>query len=328
MTSYSGYQTMMRCLRAYKYRYVDNLQKKRDYNAAPYKGTAFHAMMEEHNHERSAWKRCVLEIDNVTTDGDLYEEEKEERVAIWEEAFDMYERYLRSSICPDVKEILSVEEEFMVTLPDGNVVTGTPDLVYEDWNGDIWIVDYKTTSSIPMDLPFGNMQALIYLLLVGSVWGHDQVKGFRYHYIRSKVPTEPRLKKDGSAVAYLNTLDTTFETLRDFLTTHAPHLLNDDDHKRRLGELRQVDSWFKEFIIWNTAELRQTTYQELVARNEVRKYAEETGTWPRSFVSVGFGSCDGCSYNAICKADWFGHDTRLVLQGYEARAPRQNEEEK
>lgn len=318
MTSFTGYSTFTRCARKYYYRYVENLEKIRDYHPAPYLGTAFHSLMEEHNHERSAWNLSVAEIDAIRNDDELYEEERTERIELWERAFDMYERYLRSPISPDVKDILHVEEE---------IGSSKPDFVYEDWDGFIWVVDYKTTQAMPIDLPFGNMQALMYLRDVGDLYGHDLVKGFRYHYIRSKEPAQPRLKKDGSGVAYLNTIDTTFEVLRDFLTAQAPQLLNDEDHKRRLAELREA-GWFKEFVIWNTPDLRRTAEHELAAREVTISLCEQEDVWPRSFVPVGFGNCDSCTYTDLCRADWFGHDRRLVLQQYQQRAPRHTDEEK
>jgi len=155
-------------------------------------------------------------------------------------------------------------------------------------------------------------------------------QGFEFDFIRSKVPTEPRLKKDGSGVAYLNTIDTTFEVLRDFLLLpkHA-HLMDDGDHRRRLAELKEDDEkWFKRLVIWNTPELHQAVKEELRSRLHALVGNTDNGSWPRSFVSKGPGNCNSCGYNALCRAEWFGHNTTLVLQGYQERASRHDEEEK
>jgi hypothetical protein len=319
--SYSSFEVLTRCLKKYYYRYELDLEKVGDWSPAPYLGTAFHALQETRNKGGNAEERVDQEI--VLIEGsDLYEEEKEEQVALWEAAWEMYERY--HSHYEEDYEVLTTEKQYYVEM-DGFTLSCTPDLVYRNAEG-IWIRDYKTTQSIPLDMDFGSVQALAYLVAVTNTYGKDKVAGFEFDFVRSKAPTVPRMKKDGTGVAYLNTVDTTFEILRDVMTANG--LLDDSEHRKRLAELKlESEKWFKRIIIWNTDEMRAAVTKELEDRIALLRGSQWAAAWPRSFVSKGMGNCDSCGYNALCRAEWFGHNTKLVLRGYQTRASRHDEEE-
>ena len=322
MNSYSSLETLTRCARKYYYRYIQNLEKKGDWSPAPYLGTAFHTMMEWHNKEASVYD-LFNDKTNAIHESDLYEDEKIEQIQLWEQADDLYARYLDKYGDEEYK-VISAEEEYYW----GDMVSCTPDLVLKNGLG-VVIRDYKTTQTIPLELDFGGVQSLTYLLAVSDSLANEKVVGFEYDFIRSKTPTEPRLKKDGSGVAYLNTIDTTFEMLRDFLTLPKhQHLLDEPDHRRRLVELKNDEErWFKRFMVWNTPELLEAVTDEIRTRLAVLQGNQLAQAWPRSFMSKGVSNCNSCSYNDLCQAEWFGFNTKLVLRGYQERASRHDEEE-
>ena len=322
-TSYSDIDTYASCPQRFYYRDRLRLQAKKR-NPRMYEGTLAHTGLQEYYlaKREGRWPEPYHAIwESVDTrlmfsDEMLTAEVLAQNVAGWLEGY--FAKY------DDQWEILHVEEEFEVGLDSGHIVTFTPDLVIRDENGDVWVVDHKTTAAVPQDgIPFADLQALLYVSGVRALY--PECKGFIFNRIRKKLPTRPKLVKNGSKVAYLKTIDTTYEILKDFLVTEAPHLVDDIDHRRRLAELRdQGDRYlWREYIAVTPATVTNVL-NDVIARLMLMDRDEE---FPRTMQS-GYRGCEGCEFQSLCRADLLDWDVERTIEiEYEPRDPKNPYEE-
>ena len=319
---YSGLDTYGRCPNAYKYRYVQQIQRKRsDHNL--YQGSVMHGLLlaeyygMQTNHGTPGNVKWA--VDEYLTEAKenplLFTDEATVQVMLINESYEIVLRYLEHWVDDDF-EVLHVEEQFIVTLDSGLVITMTPDLVIRDKNGFVWIYDHKSTKSIPKELPFADFQALLYYAGVKAIY--PELRGFVFNYLRKKTPTEPRLTKTGEPrVAYLSTIDTTYEILKDFL--RANDLIDDETHRKRLAELRDHDGFFRrDEVLVDEAALTSILADVDYRATQIRA-SIQADQFPRTFLKTGVSACERCEFATICKAELMGWDTKIVLESYEPR---------
>jgi hypothetical protein len=326
--SYSDLQTLGRCPQKYKYRNVWKIQRVRKDKSLT-QGSMIHRLL-------MAYFLGLRDGTDPETMISLEEESLREEGTQWlfqDEAVvfgDLLDDSLRIVVdyvnhYDDDWEVLHVEEQFTVEIEhDGQtyVITVTPDLVVRDRNGYVWIIDHKSTVSLPTGLPFLDLQAGVYLLAVKAVY--PETKGFLFNWLRKKVPTEPRLNKTKTDGMYkvnnLKSVDTTFELLRDFITSEAPHLMDDPEHKARLAELHEENRFFSRQQIYLGAEEAQATLTDLGNQVELSVILEERGLYFRVYQSSGFMACDNCEYRSVCMTEWHGGDVdRVLSEEYEPK---------
>lgn len=321
-TSYSSINTYQRCPKKAYYRMVMDIQPKRRATAL-FNGINGHEFLkvfflglQAGETKEEAWSAVIdaasyltAEARKYTFDDELLDAEKE-----IDSMLQIIKRYIDQYV--EDWEILHVEEEFLILLDSGRVITFTPDLVVRDRNGFVWIIDHKTTSGLPEGgLPFGDTQALLYYAGVKSLY--PETRGFIFNRIRKKIPTQPRLTKTGKVrVADLARIDTTYEVLRDWLKENAPALLSDPAHQRRLAELRdQPDKFFwTEQIITNdeTVDNILKDVDFVLAQMET---SAKVGHYPRNLQeNHSYMSCSKCPYRSLCKAELLGWDVQPLLE--------------
>ena len=330
--SFSAIATYRRCPKKFFFREINDLQKIKK-STALYLGSEIHEMLKIYflalqqgkDYDEAWWE--VIDYKDTLGDWesypDLFEDESIEQGVLAEEAFDIVQRYIKQADFTDW-EILHVEEEFYITLDTGVVISFTPDLVVRDPSGSVWVVDHKSTSSLPTEgIPFGDLQALLYLAGVSSLY--PETKGFIYNRLRKKVPTQPRLNKtkDKASGLYfvnnLNNIDTTYELLMDFLTRNAPELLADQRHALRIAELREdTGRFFWTETIYRNDEAIATIVEE--AANTVEQANADTVFSRNLYEDNGWLSCSRCPFARICQADLLGWDiTQILEEDYEVR---------
>lgn len=320
--SYSEAETFTRCPRKYYHRAVEGIQKVGYFKPPLYRGSHFHQLMMRWNLGEDYMQYHIDTVAAVEQDEDRYDEVREERLELLELAFQLFDRYVQK-YAEELGEIevLNVEEEFVLQMGE-ITITCTPDLVFRDADGQLWCRDYKTTSVLPNEFPWGNLQPLINTAAVSAAY--DETCHFQYHHIRAKLPTEPRLNKTGpKKVNNLNRLDTTFEVLRDFLAAEAPDLLTDPEHKDKLAELRDHDRYFLEQRMYNDpAQLERARDLMLELARDVDMHTE-LDFFPQRPLHIGMGSCGGCEFRHLCEGEYYGYDIdRIKEEEYEPRAPK------
>jgi len=329
--SYSGINTYQRCPNLYFYKYECNLQPIKR-SVALQQGTDAHEMLkvfflalQQGENTDGAWAAVMDYASGLLAENKkiAFEDEQIE----YHELVDETIRWV-ASYCDQYGEeweVLHAEEEFVMILDSGKVISFTPDLVVRDRSGAVWIIDHKTTAAIPESgIPFGDMQALLYYAGVKDMY--PECAGFIFNRIRKKTPTQPRLTKTGAKrVADLKRIDTTYETLRDFLQAEAPELMADPAHQQRLAELRDApERWFWTENVYVNETTEQIILDDAAAVLAQMDASIETGMWPRNLQEDrGYKSCNKCSFKPLCQAQMLGWDTEVLLKmEYEARDPK------
>lgn len=330
-TSYSDIDTYQRCPKKYQYRAVWKIQRKKQ-SLNLFRGIAAHEMLKDFylriqaGLPRSEALEAVLDYftNEVETGQYLFEEELVNARMELKLMYDLVLRFLDQEDFSGY-EILHVEEEFYAVLDNGEVVSFTPDLVIRDANGDIWIIDHKTTSQLPDGkLPFGNLQAMFYIAGVKALYG-DAVKGFIFSRMRKKAPTQPRLNKTGAKkVNDLLRVDTTYEMLRDFIRTEAPELLDDPVHRRRLAELKDSDRFFWTETVYSSDELVEGITQDILLTTEHMRLSRELNGYERNMrEDNSYNACKKCPFVTLCQGELLGWDVEQILEeSFEPRAPK------
>jgi RecB family exonuclease len=331
--SYSDLNSYLRCPRQYWYRAIQKIQRVRK-DATLHQGTAIHALlmsgflaMQRGDSVLPAVSEQWVELDEaVLDDFSAFPAEAEPVRDMLAESYSIVQRYFEQ-VDWTGWTVLHVEEEFTVTV-DGRIITFTPDLVMEDPHGKVWVVDHKSTNSIPEELPFANQQSLLYF--AGVQAHYPNAVGFLFNYLRKKLPTEPRLNKtkDRDTGMYfvndLNRIDTEFDMLFRFITDEAPELFSDERHKRRLAELRDnPNRFFKtKRVLANEAALNQIVDEAVMVIDKIET-DEVYNTWVRVLQDDGgYMSCGKCEFNAICAAELLDFNVEVVLREYEPRDPK------
>jgi hypothetical protein len=333
--SYSDLNTFLRCPKQFEYKTIRKIQRVRK-DATLHQGTAIHALlmsgflaMQRGDSVLPAVSEQWVELDEaVLDDFSAFPAEAEPVRDMLAESHSIVQRYFEQ-VDWTGWTVLHVEEEFTVTI-DGTTLSFTPDLVMQDPNGNVWIVDHKSTATIdPSGVPFSSQQSLIYLAGVRS--HYPNTAGFLFNNIRKKLPTEPRLNKTRHKdtglyhVNDLNRIDTEYEMLLAFLREEAPELLDEPGHRQRLAELRDgPDRFFStQRILANEAALSQIVEESSWTMKDIER-AIETDRFPRVLQDDrGYLSCKKCEFQEICAAELLDLNTELVLrESYEPRDPK------
>ena len=324
--SFSSINTYLRCPKQFWYKYIQNLQRKRK-NKTLHQGTVIHHMLmsgflamqlgeDVWTYVEEAVNALVVEAGS----GPVYDEEVQETVAMIIESAQIVHRYFEQADWLGW-EILHVEEEFLIEI-DGEEVSFTPDLVVRDPHGKVWVVDHKSTTSMPDGLAFASHQSLLYL--AGLRAHYPEAVGFLFNFLRKKLPTEPRLNKTRTKesglyhVNNLKAIDTEYEILFQFIQDEAPELFANEDHKRRLAELRDAGSKF--FMTKRVLASDHALSQIVEETSWVVKDINSATHYPRVLRDDGgYTSCEKCEFQPICMADLLDLNSQVVLMDYEPR---------
>ena len=316
MYSFSEIRQAQRCLR--KYYYSRERRLEREWPARPRKlGSWLHELMSAH-HAEEDWQEVQDQLVAEHHDLDAFEE----LVDLPVQAFGLMQSYVTQYPEDHARwKVLHNEESFQVKLEDfGDVAFGfTPDLVIEESEGGIWIVDHKSTISLPE--PWDNMddlQHLTYLYGMRKLYG-DRVKGFIFNWLRTKPPTIPKLRKDG-LIRDIKRVDTTYNLLLAFAEENdVPHYPELTD---RLAELHGNRRWFRRDYLIVPEIAVKTAERELQEWFLFLQDAEAAGIWPRVVLpkSAGVASCSSCEFQPICRAELMGIGTKgILLSEYKER---------
>jgi len=298
--SHSALKTAQRCLKQWSYKYIDRLEPV---VSKPHleKGSELHALLEQYY--RDEWFSGNYGSDDNT---------------------EIIQRYLHH-YAKDDWEILHIEEEFEMIV-NGYTLVFIPDLVVRI-NGEVWIVDHKTTVRIPDEWDLYNMGDFQHLLYLEGMEqnGYDEVAGFIFNYIRTKPPTMPKLRKDGK-IADIRRLDTDYNTLLMFAEEHG--LEKDPDVEEKLAILAHTPNKFfqRHHILYNEHAVAQAVHDTAQALTFLEE-AEIESMYPRHVISGGGGymSCAKCDYQPLCHTEMLGMNVDLEVLGYRERERRNND---
>jgi len=285
--SHTALKMFQRCAKRWSYRYINRLEPAVKGEALS-RGSDLHQMLEYYYSEEE-W-----DLEEFTT-------ENQKLIVAYDQHYGEEEW-----------EIVSVEHEYEMTIGAYTLVF-KPDLVVRI-NGEIWIVDHKTTVRIPDEYDEYNMTDFQHLLYIEGMKqnGYD-VRGFLFNYIRTKAPTQPKLRKDGK-IADLRRLDTDVPTLTAF--AELVGLDTDPDVIDKLVILHHTANKFfqRHFILTNDHAVDEAVYSTVLVLEEM-EIAERNEAYPRHVLPgwAGAAACSKCEFQGICQTEMLGMDVDLEL---------------
>lgn len=315
--SHSQIRSWRSCQQQHEYRYGQLLIPKRETRPL-YFGNWFHACLEAH-YKGEGWrtahqKYCATYDRMPEEEQQVYDRNKSRAKPPWEPLPLQIERAMRSYLWyrhtnPLTMfhwKVIAVELPFelTITLDDGRkvILKGRIDLVVQDQNGKYWVVDHKTTTTIPDETAFHAMdpQLIIYPEAASALLGIE-IEGVIYNYIKSKAPTIPKMNKDGKTISKQD-FAADYVTLYRFLKDNN---LDPAEYSDILLPLQRQSPFLARYRLPRTAPVTERVLQE--ARWTTREILDHT-TVTRNVTR----QCDNCSYQQLCRADLFGLDTSYI----------------
>lgn len=324
--SNSQVKTHRRCPQQWAYKYLERLQAK-DRKRAPHLGNWLHRALETHYLEGD-WK--IGHKEYLKDWNSLYEEERE----VLSEKFGPLPKAVRRIIRSylwwwkhDGWKVLAVEHEFEVLLGsfthnDVKILVyanGKADLVVEDDEGNRWVVDHKSTGSIPQQSAFHAMDPQLMLYPVGLKEEFGDFAGIVYNYIRSRPPSIPQLTKKTGQISRRKIV-TDYPTARKFLID------NGYDPKDFTDWLKQVKKnqpqLMRRYRLPREKRVTQVIMKDFIATGK-EIYLEKDKT--RHVRNITKDCATMCEYHDICRGELNGFDmSHLKRARFTIRESRSN----
>lgn len=305
----SRIKTFARCPKQYEYKYVQLIEPKSKIRPL-YLGSWVHRALETF-YTKGDWR--IGHQEYVESWNKLFDEEKlalrtrgktvgPPLPELVERIMKSYQWYYRN----DGWQVVMVEEvlETETPLRIGErvwIFKGRLDLLIRDDEGLLWLVDHKTTSSIPQPTAFHAMDPQLMLYPWAAERSRDlKIAGVIYNYVMSKAPTIPKLNRDGSLSR--RKVRTDYPTLLRFLkqSGYDPHDFMDvlRPLSRKSEFLRRYKLPREEFV----------TKEIVLDALSTVKRIDETRRFTRTITR----DCVRCPYMTICQAELNGFDTEVL----------------
>ncbi|MGH7774581.1 MAG: PD-(D/E)XK nuclease family protein [Candidatus Binatia bacterium] len=260
-------------------------------------------------------------------DAQLFEEEAEEVSGLADRVRQVVQRYEQMVWKPIFSKwtIIHIEEELgVINTVLGFPVVIKPDLVARSPEGQVWLIDHKTTRDFEDQLE-ENLQYDDQINLY--LWGLRElglnVVGAIHDMIRTRLPRFPGLTKKGlidrrPCVTDEETIRAGVEEARAsgaivFDSDVADYLQNIKHHEF----FKLVTTFRSDLMLDKLAEEYRLTKWMIDAHAQIK-------AWPRTFIPR---DCPRCPVRELCMADLHGADTDALMEttyrrrGEEARAP-------
>ncbi len=303
--SQSKMSLWQKCRRAYHYRYVEKLRRKRVSRPLQF-GRIVHQMLEADANGDDPF--AVL--DKVAKEqGKLFRAEVEEYGDIVADVRVIMEDYFahhgERSLVFIRKNGRAAEHEFEIELIDGINLTGKIDGVAKTPNKLRWLVEHKSFSRMPNeDHRWRNLQSASYIRVM-DILGWQSVDGTCWDYIKSKAPALPTTLKSGKVsqrgidslpTAILQYIENEGLELKDFKS-----MLVAVKHNRR--------EWFPRIFTPVKKKVVDQTFRDVI--ETAREIAEMHGkTKARSLGR----HCEWCDFEGLCRAEFLGLDVDHVKE--------------
>lgn len=304
--SQSKVQSWLLCRMKYHYQYVLSLRKKAPPRPLKFGSIAHQVIEADAEGEKKPIEKILEKVE--ITDRHLFRQERE-----------MY-----GDIMTDMNIIMRAYFRFWEKEPIQYVkVNGkfSEHLIEADLTNDImfkgtldaqaanrrmtWLVEHKTHRTIPNDdHRWRNLQTCVYMPLAQD-HGFGPFDGVLWDYIRSKPPTRPKLKKDGTLSE--RELDTLPEAVLD---TIRQERLNPAAYRGLLASAEaNMSSYFQRIYRPVKANVVKAVMRDFVETAKMMSEAE--GMRPTRTLGK---HCDWCQYEPLCRAALQGNDIEMVKE--------------
>lgn len=300
------------CHKAYDYKYVKKLQKRKTPNAL-IRGTIVHAMIEAKAKGEDPWEV----FDNYIAENHQVFKEEEEYFGIEEMISDIMEGYFSYYKNDDLKPFpigkgkdkRYAEHSFKVPLiPEENIFFGgIIDMIVEDDKGRIWLMDHKTHKTLPKgDIAYLNIQSNLYAWAMSQSDQLPSPAGMVWNYIRWKQPSKPQVLKNGS-LSKTSKIDTTWGIYKKAIREAG---LNIKDYADMEEALRGKE---EDFYVRHYLPINKKVQENILddAKTTALEIKYKAGKLKDRNITR---DCSWCEFYPLCQAELKGLDTSMILK--------------
>lgn len=317
--SHSKVKLARRCLKAYQYRYIDKLQKR--VKSRPLiVGTLVHSCLEMYFRD-GHYLPAILEWKK----GEFSKMFKEEQ-ALHADVIPLAKQLIRGYIKNWEHTGLTmewVEKDFRVQIgnagePEDHISTpiylvGKIDGKARENKRITWLVEHKTCKKMPgEEVRIFDTQVLLYNAALHLI-GEEPTNGVIWDYLRTKLPTRPKLLAKGDALSVAKNIDTTREVFEREIARHG---FNPAGYQDILSELdAKRDQFYRQIKLPMNRGMGQTILDEVVMTARLMYKLEElyragTDCMTRNLTR----DCSWCDYSSLCYAELRGEDTDYLMK--------------
>lgn len=306
--SHSQVKTYRRCPQQWTYKYLDRLQAKGK-KRAPYLGNWLHRCLETH-YQFGDWR--IGHKEYLAEWNALFDEEREELSKKYGPLPQAVRRIIKSYLwywANDGWTVLATEYEFEIEIGSfqaGDVrivvyANGKSDLVVEDDEGNRWVVDHKSTGSIPDQNAFHAMDPQLMLYPEGVKPKFGKMAGIVYNYIKSRPPTIPQLTQKTGQLSRRK-INTDYPTALRFLKDNG---MDPKDYSDFLKPLRKKSVFLIRYRLPRERRVTKTIIRDFIATAR-DIYLERT---KKHHVRNITKDCKTqCEYHDLCRGELNGYD--------------------
>ena len=304
--SQSKLKTFRRCPKQYEYKYIEGLEPIR--KSVPLAlGNWIHSLLESH-YKGEDWLETYGDL--VHKFNGLLGEEKEHYGDLPGIAARLMNGYTDFWEEEDKNlEVISVEEDFEVSITGGLLFKFKPDMIVRDKRtGIVSCWDHKSNKALPnTEWRNTDIQSTLYLWALNEMDIH--VDQFVFNYIRTKPPTVPRMTKAGRMSKVK--IETDYPTLKTFIEENDLEI--DSNLQTWLDNLKATSTFYKRVTIAKPELLTNTMIDELYSTATVINFMDSKDDL--SYYRVLNKACDwDCSFQDLCNADLMGSPEAVQIR--------------
>lgn len=301
----SSLKTYRRCHRAYYYKYILKLEKRKK-SSSLVRGSCVHEMIEAKANGKNPWEAFEEYIQRNQPIFTEQDPEYEGLSDMIETIMSGYFNYYKDDPFKPVKiGDKSAEHKFSVDLGDNIILEGVIDMIVENDSLGIGLMDHKTHKTIPTgDIAYSNIQSALYALAMEKSKDLPNPKYMVWNYIRWKAPTKPRLLKSGAMSKSVS--DTTWEVYKEELINNN---LNPEDYLDVKNSLKgkEQDFYIRQVLPIND-NIKSGILEDTVST--AKQIRDNPEVKDRNITK----DCSWCEFYSLCQAELKGLDKKMILK--------------
>jgi len=307
--SHSKIKLARRCLKAYEYRYLQKLQKR--VKSRPLiVGTLVHSCLEMYFRDGhylpaiTEWKKGEF--------SKMFVEEQALHADVIPLAKQLIRGYIKNWEHTGLTMVW-VEKDFRVEISPGIFLVGKIDGKARENKRVTWLVEHKTCKKMPgEEVRIFDTQVLLYNAALHLI-GEEPTNGVIWDYLRTKLPTRPKLLAKGDALSVAQNIDTTREVYEREIRKHGFNVAGYQDILESLDSRR--DQFYRQIKLPMNRGMGQTILDEVVLTAGLMQALESMYHSGKNCMTRNLTrDCSWCDYSTLCHAELRGEDTSFLMK--------------
>lgn len=317
------------CPKRYEFHQIDKLvPHPRNLKPIIRRGVWLHSALESH-HKGEQWPITIGKMAAWADEHGVPEEQISEMRAEVDQIMQGYIDYWDENGTPF--KTLATEKKLYWTTKTGDEIRATLDLITQDRDG-IWIWEHKSTQDIP-PASWRSIDPQTMLQMMVALANGIEVTGVIFNYLLTKVPSRPRIRKDGEFYAGSEKGLTTSTVWEEFCVEHAEAAAKAGWPGTRIttyqdewkAKIVSDASFYQRFQVFRPSKQMRLTAMDLQTVLREIKASTEAGYFRRALHPT---SCRRfCTYSDLCSLEYVNggiaqdvRDAEFVLESDEIRS--------